>query len=1049
MTRYRIAGAITGCLILLLFASPVFAQTGKIAGIVTEAETGEPLPGVNVLIEGTTRGTTTNSDGYYVLLNMEPGNYAVRASFIGFAPKIVRDVRVNIDQTTTLDISLTQQVIEGEEVVVTAEREVVQPDVSGSQTNITAEEVESLPVSSVASAIGLQAGVQGLSIRGSNLSEVSFNLDGFTLRNARNNTPFTRIPLSSVAEIQVKTGGFNAEYGSVRSGVINVVTKDGPRDHYVGEVNYRYSPPASKHFGNSPNNLASYWIRPFTDPEVAWTGTDNGAWTQATQDQYPEFEGWIAKSEDRLSDDNPSNDMSPSALQQAFLWQHRKQFAITQPDFTLDVGFGGPVPLVSDALGDLRFYASYRRNSNMYMIPLSRDRLLGQTAHLKLTSNLASNMELNLEGLWGSETGTSESQSGQPDLFTSAFDFASAADRVSYIEARVFTNDFWAPTRTQSDMLGAKFTHTLGSDTYYEVRLTRIAADYQTNPGEFRDTSRVVSFGGVAFDEAPFGYYDQPTEGVGSGMRMSIGMSTARDSSNVTLWNAQADITSQINQYLLLKSGLEFNLNDQNMNYGRFDPYLPTQNFTATWDRSPRTGAAYAQGKLEFQGMVVNAGLRLDYFSAGGEWYQYDPFTEAFTAANASQLDSLLVEEPTENMWDLSPRLGVSFPVTEFSKLFFNYGHLRSMPDTDNLFAIRYAGLGNYVSLIGSPNNPLPKTIAYEVGYEHALFNEYLVRAAGYYKDLNLQPRLVSFFSRDGETQYSRYYPNSYEDIRGFELSIEDEVGWFQGLINYTYMIQQFGYFGSDQIYQNQTLQREFENNVAEQRAALSEPVPQPYARFNLELLSPDDFGPELGGVHPLGDWDISLLGSWSDGSHFTWTGGGAIPGVANNVQFVDYWNWNLRLTKNIGLGGTNAKLFIDVYNLFNTRRLTFSGFVDGLDYQDYMRSLHLPASDNYPNEFTGDDRPGVYRDPDMDFVPMDRITSRGDFVNTTPEPDVLYYESSTDQYLSYESGSWEEVSQSRVDEVLESRAYIDMPNLSYQTFLDPRDIYFGIEFNF
>ena len=1047
MNRYNLSGLLTGCLFVLLFAAPLFAQTGKVAGVITEADTGDPLPGANVVIEGTAQGTVTNEEGYYVLLNIEPGTYSLRASFIGYTPKIVRDVRVNIDQTTTINFELSQQVIEGEEVVVTAEREIVQPDVSASQINITSEEVSTLPVSNISSAVELQAGIEGgLQIRGSGASEISFMLNGLTLRNTRNNTPFTQLPLSSVQEIQVKTGGFNAEYGTVRSGVINVVSKDGPRDRYSGEVSMRYSPPAKKYFGNPPNDENGYFIRPFIDPAVAWTGTDNGAWTEATKKQYPEFDGWIVKSQETLTDPNLP-DMSPTALQEAFLWQHRKNFSISQPDYTVDIGFGGPIPLLSDPLGDLRFYGSYRRSQNMYMIPLSRDRELDQTGHLKITSNPSPNMKLSVEGLMGRTSGTASSQSGQPGLFNSAFEIASNIDRVSYSEARVFTEPYWAPTRVNNSMLGAKFTHTLGQDTYYDVRFTRFASDYLTNPGDFRDTSTVVTIGGVGFDEAPFGFFDQPSTGRGSGMRMSIGMSTSRDSSRVVMYNAKADITSQLNQYLLVKTGVEYNVNHQDMNYGEFDPYLPTGNFTATWDRYPRRGAAYAQGKLEFRGMVVNAGLRLDYFTAGGDWYVYDPFTDAFTGANAQNVDSLLAKESTDDIVALSPRLGVSFPVTEYSKLFFNYGHLRSIPDADNLFVLRYEGLANYIGRIGSPNNPMPKTIAYEVGYEHALFDQFLIRAAGYYKDITLQPRLVSFFSRDGDTQYSRYYPNSYEDVRGFELSLYDQVGWLQGFINYTYMVHQYGYFGVDEVYQNITEQRLFEQDQVEQRRALTEPVPDPYARFNLEVLVPDDFGPELGDIHPLGDIRMSLLGNWSSGTYYTYTGGGSIPGVVNNLQFPDYWNWNFRLTKSFSVGGTDAQIFMDVYNVFNTRRLTFSGFVNGQDQTEYLNSLHLPESPYYDN-IVGDDQPGDYREPGVEYVPMYSIANRSG-IGGTPEPDAIYYESSTDEYIQYDNGAWQEVAQDRVDEVIDNKAYIDMPNLRYQSFLNPRNIYFGVRFSF
>ncbi|MEX0599916.1 MAG: carboxypeptidase-like regulatory domain-containing protein, partial [Rhodothermales bacterium] len=80
-------------LVLCLVGSPVFAQSGKISGQVTDAATGDPLPGVNVVIDGTTQGTSTGADGYYSIINVRPGTYDVRASFIGFTPQVVEDVR--------------------------------------------------------------------------------------------------------------------------------------------------------------------------------------------------------------------------------------------------------------------------------------------------------------------------------------------------------------------------------------------------------------------------------------------------------------------------------------------------------------------------------------------------------------------------------------------------------------------------------------------------------------------------------------------------------------------------------------------------------------------------------------------------------------------------------------------------------------------------------------------------------------------------------------------------------------------------------------------
>src|SRR5690606_35403884 len=108
-------------ILFILFAGNAFAQTtGKLAGRVTD-ENGEGLPGANVLIEGTNLGAATDFDGYYVILNIRAGTYDVQFRYIGYQSKKVQGVNINSDKTTQLDITLNSEVIQSEEVIVTAE----------------------------------------------------------------------------------------------------------------------------------------------------------------------------------------------------------------------------------------------------------------------------------------------------------------------------------------------------------------------------------------------------------------------------------------------------------------------------------------------------------------------------------------------------------------------------------------------------------------------------------------------------------------------------------------------------------------------------------------------------------------------------------------------------------------------------------------------------------------------------------------------------------------------------------------------------------------
>src|SRR5690606_4330530 len=124
-----------------------------------------------------------------------------------------------------------------------------------------------------------------------------------------------------------------------------------------------------------------------------------------------------------------------------------------------------------------------------------------------------------------------------------------------------------------------------------------------------------------------------------------------------------------------------------------------------------------------------------------------------------------LPEAPTKaakRQFTLSPRLGVSFPVTEVSKFYFNYGHFRQMPDPYRLFEIRYGAYTTQIQRIGDPNMPLPKTVAYELGFEQSLADLFLVRLAGFYRDLSRDGRDVTYVSVDELVNYTRQEPLGY-----------------------------------------------------------------------------------------------------------------------------------------------------------------------------------------------------------------------------------------------------------------------------------------------
>jgi hypothetical protein len=486
------------------------------------------------------------------------------------------------------------------------------------------------------------------------------------------------------------------------------------------------------------------------------------------------------------------------------------------------------------------------------------------------------------------------------------------------------------------------------------------------------------------------------------------------------------------------------------------------------WEQNPMQGAAYVQNKLEFKGMIANVGLRLDYFDPRGEWYVYSAFDRSFTAKGNATRNEVLQTTTTEKQVTLSPRLGVSFPITVNSKLYFNYGHFRQLLDARNLFQFQLAWNGNIYRL-GDPNQPLQRTVAYELGYEQSLFDKYLLRLSGFYRDNDNQPRGVQFTSIDLLVDYSLSQPLNYSDVRGFEITLNKTRGrWLRGFVNYTFQQFKAGNFGLGRQYESVVAQRDYELTSTDHYQF--RPVSQPFGTLNLEFVIPKDFGPKI-----AQDFRLDLLGGWRAGQNYTWVGpgGGVIPGLQNNVQMKDFWSLDLRLSKNVATTLGQAQFFLDVNNILNLKYMYFQPgnpyggpFEGNLDYENYMMSLQLPES-AFPKDIVttpqyinipGSDRPGDRRKDGVAFVPIEKVATEANLpANGLPsgatflEPGrrVLFYVQATKRYMEFTGGSWKQADQGFVDQVLKDKAYIDMPNETYRTFLNPRSVVFGMRISF
>jgi len=264
-------------LISLFISSSFAATTGKISGTVKDEKTNEPLIGANVIIEGHALGAATDSNGRFYILNVPPGVYNVIVQMIGYAKLTVENLDVSIGRTTQINAELRTEVIEGEAVIVSANRVATKKDQTGSIRNVSSEDMALLPVESVGQIVNMQAGVVNGHFRGGRSGEVSYMIDGMQIDNALNRGQSVEMNVDAVQDMEVITGTFNAEYGKAMSGVVNLVTKDGNNEYH----------------GSVSGYLGNY----YTGNNDIWKGLDNTEIAR-NQDYRAYLDGPILK--DRL-----------------------------------------------------------------------------------------------------------------------------------------------------------------------------------------------------------------------------------------------------------------------------------------------------------------------------------------------------------------------------------------------------------------------------------------------------------------------------------------------------------------------------------------------------------------------------------------------------------------------------------------------------------------------------------------------------------------------------------------------------------------------------
>jgi len=209
-------------------------DTGKIKGVVLDSKTKQPLIGARIEVEGTTMGAVSRTEGDYHILNVSPGTYTVKVTYVGYQTVLLTDIRVSSDVTAEANFNLAEAPIEMEPIEVIG-RQIIDKYITANQRIISTAQIKNMPVKNVDELLATQVGFvtknNELHVRGGRAGEVLYMVDGVATRDPLGGLGAVKggmsISSQNIEEVSVLKGGFDAEYGNTQSAVINIVTKEG------------------------------------------------------------------------------------------------------------------------------------------------------------------------------------------------------------------------------------------------------------------------------------------------------------------------------------------------------------------------------------------------------------------------------------------------------------------------------------------------------------------------------------------------------------------------------------------------------------------------------------------------------------------------------------------------------------------------------------------------------------------------------------------------------------------------------------------------------
>ncbi|GAB4182467.1 MAG: hypothetical protein Kow00108_19360 [Calditrichia bacterium] len=830
----------------LLMFSFLYAQEGKIAGIVTDAKTGEPLVGVNVIAKGTFFGAATDIDGYFDIVGMKPGTYEIVFTYIGYQTVTFKDVLVKSGLTTRLDVKMQTAALEGDEIVVVAERPIIQKDLTSSRTITTNEEIEALPVNDVVEIINLTPGFVDGHARGGRGGEVAYVIEGMVAQDPMTGGYDTDLPDFALQEVSVEVGGVSAEYGNAQSGIVSMTLAEGT-PQYSGKVR-------------------------FTTGDY---GLFNKDWNDNHLDKKLEFTVG-----------------GPELLSHLFTGQKDKLRLMISGNISTD---NGRVEHAFSRGVDLAGKLTYQINASH-----------------KLT--LSGTYSQNHSGAWSAayKQKYSEDEDGNGIL-----DEGEDIDGDGVIDVYNMLNAL--PEYKPRSAIGSfKWMWVLSSDSYLESS----ASFYYTKQKWDVDESY---FGGVNLtDNDRDGFIDQTGQSWDQldvrtvvdpfGWRKPPTLSRDRFHIDRKLTTAlKIKYFNQINKHHALTAGASGKYHD----IYSYDIDLPSGGNLYRDDARayPYFFEAFVEDKIEYQDFIMRIGLRADLFNSGGQLpgdllKPFDP-----TDPNKSLLNPV----DTETQFSLSPRIGVSHPITANDVIYFNYGKYTQIPNLQ--FVYRSWDFSGAFPIVGNPGIGYEETVSYEVGVKHSFNPTIKIEAKAFFKDITGLTDTRQYYYTLAN-YYTLYSNEDYGTARGFEATLRKIGGkYWDGQVSYSYQIAK-GKSSSP----NQNYSLTWANSVI--------PTTENYLNWDqrhtvtayLNFKTPKDF--KLFNSSVFSNWLASITFDYGSGLPYSPPQKTRVP-LINTERFPWTSTTNLRLQKIIDVGDRySLKTFIMVRNLFDKKNIN-QGSVD------------------------------------------------------------------------------------------------------------------------